>query len=98
MAEQKPRPIEIAMANMSQDITLQPEALKPLFKKMNDLQPMFENIENSLNQAKQAVNNMLENRAKLIGSLETVLGMIEEQMPAELLEKHGKEFNKPEAK
>ena len=91
-------PVEVTISNLVMKPELQPENLRGLFKKLTDLQPIVENIENSLAQTKQSMNSLMENRARVAGSMETLVSLLEEQLPKDIVEKFGKEYLKPEPK
>lgn len=90
------RSFEIALTNLVENPTLQPESVKPLFKRLADMRPMADNIERSISQARQSMTGLQENRARLAGSMQVVLELIEEALPKELVEKYGKEYIKKE--
>ena len=92
MSQQNPaaRPVDYAIMNMIEDPTLQPEALKTVFKKLTDLQPVMFQIEKALNEARQSMSQLTEQRAKTAGSFEALMDLIETGLSAELIEQYGK--------
>lgn len=84
--------MEIAIANLIDHPELQPEAIKATMAKLRDLRPVVNQVEVSIKQTQQSLNQLFENRAKLSGSFETLLQLVEESMPKETLEQYGKQL------
>jgi hypothetical protein len=87
----EPKPIDFAIANLLKNPELQPEDVKSLFKRLNEIGEVMTNIDKSIQEAKKSIAALYENRAKNAGAFETVTSMIEEKLSKELVEKYGKE-------
>ena len=85
-------PLEMTISNLATNPELQPDDLKSIFKKLNDASSVMSNIEKSIEQAKQSVNSLMDNRARTAGKMEALLELIEGQIPDELVQKYGKEY------
>ena len=59
----------------------QPEALKPLFKKLANARESFAGVEQAIQETRQSLNKLLEQRAMIAGSSETLVSLIQEQLP-----------------
>lgn len=92
MEHPKINQLQIAVGNLSAYPELRPENMKSLFKKLDTAINGFDNIEKSISQARQSINSLLDSRSKTQGSIDTLISIIGEQMPQELIDKYGKEI------
>jgi hypothetical protein len=82
--------LEIAVANLVDNLEACPDVIKPAMKKLADLRPVAEQIEKSIQQNQQSLAKLGEQQAKIAGSFDALMSLIEETIPAETLEQHGK--------
>lgn len=92
-------PFEVAVANMIEDPTIQPETTKSLFAKLVEIRPVANQIETSIQQTQHSLKQLYDSQAKMAGSFDTLMQLLEETMPKEAVETYGKELkNKAPAK
>ena len=96
MSQPKLSPIETTVANLVERPELQPESVKHLFKKLSELRPIIAQIEQGIAQSNEALNRLYENRARMTGSFEMIMQLIDEAMPRDLIIKYGEKLLKPE--
>ena len=86
-------PLEITVANIIENLELQPDALKPILAKLKNLRPIATQIESSIQQSQQSLKQLYENQSKVAGAFEALMDLIQELMPKETIEKHGKKLD-----
>jgi diketogulonate reductase-like aldo/keto reductase len=84
--------LEITVANIIDDVALQPECVKVVLAKLRELRPIANQIEQSIQQSQQSLKQLYDNQNKVAGSFETLMQLIEDTMPKETIEAHGKEL------
>jgi len=83
---------EVTVANMLEDVTIQPEPVKALFAKLTELRPVANQIDTSIQQTQESLKRLYDQQAKMAGSFETLMQLIEAAMPKEAIEQYGKQL------
>ena len=83
---------QVAVANLITMPEEQPENLKKLFKRLDNLRTSVGNVEQALSEARESVHQLTENRSRMMGSVDTLVDLIKEDISPELIAKHGQKI------
>ena len=87
---------QIAVTNLMSLPEEQPEGAKKFFGRLSNLRESVGGIEQAINEARQSLQQLTENRSRMLGSVDTLVDLIKDDMPKELIEKHGQKLNQPQ--
>lgn len=86
-----PQPVEIYIANLVSGAAPKSEPIKVLLSKLEVADGKLSNLQQSLNQARSSLKSMEAEHLKTVGSMETLIGLIQESAPKDEFEKYSKE-------
>ena len=85
-------PLEITVANIIDNVELQPDVIKPVMAKLRELRPVAKNVEDAIDQTRASLKQLYDNQTKIAGSFETLMQLLEDTIPKETIAQHGKEL------
>lgn len=83
---------EIVVTNMVNDPGIRPENTRDLFKKIDERVASLGRIDSAINSARASMNELLDNKSKALGSLDTLTELVTEKLTDEDISKYGKEL------
>ena len=81
--------VQTAIGNMMMNEAIRPKGTESMFEKLSKNSEQAAGVENAIGETKRSMNQLMDQRSKLIGSIDTLYDLIADQITDEDVAKHG---------